>query len=544
MPTKKKRHQPHIATQIELVALDRFRPYETNPKEHPPEQIETLAKIIQEYGFLVPVLWSPQTGELVAGHGRHRAAEWLKLPHIPAVSAEHLTPDQIAAFRLADNRIAQSGNDPALLAAELQALQQAQFNLALTAYTPEEIERFLDQSAQLTAEYLAEQITTEEEHDPEQLDPAKQAERAAELLRQLAQRNPDDFAKAKAIVLPTEGSKDCLVLTDPGTVDAISELRRYHDEGKERSPLAALFRSIAPLNPRLRLVIMCDPDAGEFAKHRWPKYELTDSPETLADALRRVTNAIYVPKQPAQAALKRSIKKAQAAGYHVSLYALGTTPYKHIKLYAALAAAQLADTAATITEDPTDNPTHTSKRPQAHYHLLTKPVLLTEIRPHLGTAANAWAFGPSGDYEAFRAWKAAPHQHQEHTARMATDLAELIGRTFNGWRDFVLTTPPPGVSAARPDYPAEIMARATATKLRTKYRRIFAIPDKAKAGHHPKQSLENEARNGPAKIATQPKGPVIIVDDACTSGATGRRSLDALEGRPAWFFAWLRMGGR
>lgn len=45
-------------------------------------------------------------------------------------------------------------------------------------------------------------------------------------------------------------------------------------------------------------------------------------------------------------------------------------------------------------------------------------------------------------------------------------------------------------------------------------------------------------------VRMEPPGPLVIVDDMITSGSTARRCLEALRGRPVWFFAWSLNWGR
>ena len=55
-------------------AVEELRPYERNPRKHPPKQIEKLAASIREFGFLIPVLIEAD-GRIIAGHARVEAAK-------------------------------------------------------------------------------------------------------------------------------------------------------------------------------------------------------------------------------------------------------------------------------------------------------------------------------------------------------------------------------------------------------------------------------------------------------------------------------------
>ena len=83
---------------------------------HPKRQIERLAHSIERFGFNAPIVISGR-GEIVAGEARWLAARQLGRATVPVVVAEHLTPRQIEAYRIADNRIAEDAEwDEAILA--------------------------------------------------------------------------------------------------------------------------------------------------------------------------------------------------------------------------------------------------------------------------------------------------------------------------------------------------------------------------------------------------------------------------------------------
>ena len=73
--------------------------------------------------------------EVIAGHGRLLAARQLGLNEVPVIRLSHLTPEQVRAYRIADNQLVlEPGWDEELLAAELHALNAAGFDLGLTGF--------------------------------------------------------------------------------------------------------------------------------------------------------------------------------------------------------------------------------------------------------------------------------------------------------------------------------------------------------------------------------------------------------------------------
>lgn len=101
--------------------LAEIHPYENNPRFND-EAVDAVAASIQEFGFKVPIVLDSD-GVIVAGHTRWKAAFKLQLETVPCVVADDLTPEQIKAFRLADNKVAELAywNEEAL-AMELEGI--------------------------------------------------------------------------------------------------------------------------------------------------------------------------------------------------------------------------------------------------------------------------------------------------------------------------------------------------------------------------------------------------------------------------------------
>jgi hypothetical protein len=151
-------------------------------------------------------------------------------------------------------------------------------------------------------------------------------------------------------------------------------------------------------------------------------------------------------------------------------------------------------------------------------------------------SAALWEHGPSDDYKRFLEWKARPSRHKSHTAAMASTLADLISQWSRGWRGYVITVPPPGVSKDR-DYPAGYLGREVAGILGVDFATVFKPWAAGKRRHHPQASLEH--KDEIPEVVCRPDIPVLIVDDAVTSGTTARACLKALEGSACWFFVYI-----
>jgi ParB-like chromosome segregation protein Spo0J len=85
--------------------LSDLKPYENNPRNNA-EAVQYVANSIQEFGFKVPIVIDKE-GVIVAGHTRYKAAQQLGLDKVPCIVADDLTPEQVKAFRLADNKTAE-----------------------------------------------------------------------------------------------------------------------------------------------------------------------------------------------------------------------------------------------------------------------------------------------------------------------------------------------------------------------------------------------------------------------------------------------------
>ena len=102
--------------------IDTITPYEQNAKIHDAKQINKIAKSIKEFGWVGNPIVVNEEGVILAGHGRRLAAISLGLKDVPIQVIANLSADAQRAYRLADNRVALSDIDSALLQKELADL--------------------------------------------------------------------------------------------------------------------------------------------------------------------------------------------------------------------------------------------------------------------------------------------------------------------------------------------------------------------------------------------------------------------------------------
>ena len=107
---------------IQLFPIDELKAYDNNPRRIPEEAVKVVSNSIREFGFKVPVIIDKDS-VIVAGHTRVLAARELGLEKVPCIVADDLTPEQIRAFRLVDNKTSElTGWDFEMLDSELEGL--------------------------------------------------------------------------------------------------------------------------------------------------------------------------------------------------------------------------------------------------------------------------------------------------------------------------------------------------------------------------------------------------------------------------------------
>jgi ParB-like chromosome segregation protein Spo0J len=93
------------AMKIELRKLSEIKPYPGNPRIND-DAVDAVAQSIREFGFRQPIVVDSE-GVIICGHTRYKAALKLGLEKVPVHVAKDLTPEQIKAYRIADNKTAE-----------------------------------------------------------------------------------------------------------------------------------------------------------------------------------------------------------------------------------------------------------------------------------------------------------------------------------------------------------------------------------------------------------------------------------------------------
>ncbi|WP_423141795.1 site-specific DNA-methyltransferase [Parablastomonas sp. CN1-191] len=139
-----------MASQQQLVerAITSLKPYPRNARTHSKKQVRQIAASIERFGFTNPVLISDD-GEIIAGHGRVEAAKLLGWKAVPTLALSHLSETEQRAYVLADNKLAlNAGWDKEILAIELQALSDLQFDVELTGFSLADIDLVIEEAGE------------------------------------------------------------------------------------------------------------------------------------------------------------------------------------------------------------------------------------------------------------------------------------------------------------------------------------------------------------------------------------------------------------
>jgi ParB-like chromosome segregation protein Spo0J len=121
--------------------------YANNARTHSKHQIRQIADSITAFGFTNPILID-KTNTIIAGHGRLRAAQLLGMEQVPTIRLETLTPDQIRAYILADNKLAENaGWDNSILAMEFQHLLTIDETIDVTLSPPTGTRKLIEATA-------------------------------------------------------------------------------------------------------------------------------------------------------------------------------------------------------------------------------------------------------------------------------------------------------------------------------------------------------------------------------------------------------------
>ena len=88
--------------EVKNVKIQDIKPYENNPRDNE-AGVDAVANSIKEFKWQQPIVVD-ENNVIIVGHTRYLAAKKLGLKEVPVKVATGLTPEQVKAYRLADNK--------------------------------------------------------------------------------------------------------------------------------------------------------------------------------------------------------------------------------------------------------------------------------------------------------------------------------------------------------------------------------------------------------------------------------------------------------
>lgn len=127
----------------EMRKVETLIPYINNPRNND-AAVDAVASSIKNFGFKVPIVIDAKN-EIINGHTRLKAAKKLGLTEVPVIVADDLTPEQVKAFRLADNKVSELATwDDTLLSQELEELQGLDFDMSAFGFEVDDLKGVSD----------------------------------------------------------------------------------------------------------------------------------------------------------------------------------------------------------------------------------------------------------------------------------------------------------------------------------------------------------------------------------------------------------------
>ena len=121
--------------------IKELKPYKKNAKKHPKEQVERIANSIKEFGFFEHrAVAIDREDNVIEGHGRILAARKVGLTQVPTICLDDMTEEQIKAWRLIENKTAESSYDEAMISKEIEELLQSDIDMEAFGFSVDILE--------------------------------------------------------------------------------------------------------------------------------------------------------------------------------------------------------------------------------------------------------------------------------------------------------------------------------------------------------------------------------------------------------------------
>lgn len=140
--------------------IKELKPYKKNAKKHPKEQVERIANSIKEFGFFKHrAVAIDKDNNVVEGHGRILAAKKAGLKQVPTICLDDMTEEQIKAWRLIENKTAESSYDEELISKEIEELLKSDIDMEAFGFSVDVLE---DETIEVEPEVPFTEILNEE----------------------------------------------------------------------------------------------------------------------------------------------------------------------------------------------------------------------------------------------------------------------------------------------------------------------------------------------------------------------------------------------
>lgn len=154
---------------VQLVPVDKLKPFEGNPREHADHDVEAVVESMRHFGWTNPIIVQAKTMRILAGHGRVLAAKKLGLRKVPVIIRQ-MSDKDATAYTVADNRLAELSTwNQNKLSTILAELEGEGFDTALIGFDASEVKKMIDQEAvdyeEAQAKHARMEIQPFEHHD-------------------------------------------------------------------------------------------------------------------------------------------------------------------------------------------------------------------------------------------------------------------------------------------------------------------------------------------------------------------------------------------
>ena len=120
--------------------IKELKPYKKNAKKHPKEQVERICNSIKEFGFFEHrAVAIDSNNNVVEGHGRILAAKKAGLKEVPTICLDDMTEEQIKAWRLIENKTAESTYDEQMINKEIEELLKSDIDMEAFGFSTDSL---------------------------------------------------------------------------------------------------------------------------------------------------------------------------------------------------------------------------------------------------------------------------------------------------------------------------------------------------------------------------------------------------------------------